>query len=217
MKSIVERHGGTVEKFIGDAVMAVFGLPAVHEDDAVRALQAAAEMQLGLPELGIEGRIGVCTGEVVTGTEERLATGDAVNVAARLQQAAQPGETLLDETTLRLARDAVEAEPVEPLSLKGKARARPRLAARRRVDRRANGASTRSSSGRERELEALARGVGARAQRAELRAGHGRRRRRASESRASWRSSSPPPTRRSSAAAASRTGRGSPTGRWSRC
>ena len=108
MKSIVERHGGVVEKFIGDAVMAVFGLPAVHEDDAVRALRAAAEMQLALPELGIEGRIGVCSGEVVTGTEERLATGDAVNVAARLQQAAQPGEILLGETTLRLARDAVE-------------------------------------------------------------------------------------------------------------
>jgi class 3 adenylate cyclase/tetratricopeptide (TPR) repeat protein len=120
MKSIVERHGGVVEKFIGDAVMAVFGLPAVHEDDAVRALQAAAEMQLTLPELGIEGRIGVCSGEVVTGTEERLATGDVVNVAARLQQAAQPGETLLGETTLRLARDAVETEQVEPLHLKGK-------------------------------------------------------------------------------------------------
>src|SRR6478672_5611485 len=93
MKSIVERHGGVVEKFIGDAVMAVFGLPAVHEDDAVRALRAAAEMQLALPRLGIEGRIGVCSGEVVTGTEERLATGDVVNVAARMQQAAQPGQT----------------------------------------------------------------------------------------------------------------------------
>src|SRR5215210_1428889 len=99
MKTIVEGHGGMVEKFIGDAVMAVFGLPAVHEDDAVRALQAAAEMQLALAELGIEGRIGICSGEVVTGTEERLATGDAVNVAARLQQAAQPGETLLSAAT----------------------------------------------------------------------------------------------------------------------
>jgi class 3 adenylate cyclase len=86
MKSIVERHGGIVEKFIGDAVMAVFGLPAVHEDDAVRALRAAEEMQAALPELGIEGRIGVCSGEVVTGTEERLATGDTVNVAARLHR-----------------------------------------------------------------------------------------------------------------------------------
>src|ERR1700719_3719091 len=88
MKAIVERHGGTVEKFIGDAVMAVFGVPVVHEDDALRALRAAVEMREALPELGIEGRIGVNTGEVVTGTEERLATGDAVNVAARLEQAA---------------------------------------------------------------------------------------------------------------------------------
>ena len=104
MQTIVERHGGLVEKFIGDAVMAVFGLPAVHEDDAVRALRAAVEMQAALPELGIEGRIGVCSGEVVTGTEERLATGDTVNVAARLQQAAQPGEILLGAFTMRLAR-----------------------------------------------------------------------------------------------------------------
>src|SRR6188472_175845 len=76
MKAIVERHGGTVEKFIGDAVMAVFGVPVVHEDDAVRALRAALEMREAFPELGIEGRIGVDTGEVVTGTAERLATGD---------------------------------------------------------------------------------------------------------------------------------------------
>ena len=95
MKAIVESHGGTVEKFVGDAVMAVFGVPAVHEDDAVRALHTAAEMQRAMPDLGIEGRIGVCTGEVVTGTEERLATGDAVNVAARLQSAAQPGQATL--------------------------------------------------------------------------------------------------------------------------
>jgi class 3 adenylate cyclase len=120
MKSIVEHHGGVVEKFIGDAVMAVFGVPVVHEDDAVRALRAAADMQAAMPKLGIEGRIGVCSGEVVTGTEERLATGDTVNIAARLQQAAQPGETLLAEATLRLARDGVEAERVEPLLLKGK-------------------------------------------------------------------------------------------------
>ena len=93
MKAIVESHGGTVEKFIGDAVMAVFGVPLVHEDDALRACRAAVEMRDALPELGIRGRIGVNTGEVVTGTEERLATGDAVNVAARLEQAAQPGRS----------------------------------------------------------------------------------------------------------------------------
>src|SRR6188472_888445 len=97
MKAIVESHGGTVEKFIGDAVMAVFGVPAVHEDDALRGLRAAVAMRDALPELGVEGRIGVMTGEVVTGTEERLATGDAVNVAARLEQAAEPGEVLLGE------------------------------------------------------------------------------------------------------------------------
>ena len=121
MKSIVERHGGSVEKFIGDAVMAVFGVPVVHEDDALRAVRAAVEMRDALPELGLQGRIGVMTGEVVTGTEERLVTGDAVNVAARLEQAAQPGEVLVGQPTLALVRDAVEVEPVEPLALKGKA------------------------------------------------------------------------------------------------
>src|SRR5262245_14682330 len=121
MKAIVERHGGTVEKCIGDAVMAVFGVPVSHEDDALRAVRAAAEMRKALPELGVEARIGVNTGEVVTGTEERLVTGDAVNTAARLEQAAQPGEILLGEPTRELVRGAVEAEPVEPLALKGKA------------------------------------------------------------------------------------------------
>src|SRR6185436_15645883 len=97
-QAIVERHGGTVEKFIGDAVMAVFGVPAVR---------AADELRAGLDELNdeletgygtrLELRMGVNTGEVVTGTEERLATGDAVNVAARLEQAARPGEVLLGE------------------------------------------------------------------------------------------------------------------------
>jgi class 3 adenylate cyclase/predicted ATPase len=121
MKAIVERHGGSVEKFIGDAVMAVFGVPVLHEDDALRAVRAAAEMREALPELGLQGRIGVMTGEVVTGTEERLATGDAVNVAARLEQAAHPGEVLIGSPTLALVRDATDVEPIEPLELKGKA------------------------------------------------------------------------------------------------
>jgi class 3 adenylate cyclase/tetratricopeptide (TPR) repeat protein len=120
MRAVVERHEGTVEKFIGDAVMVVFGVPVAHEDDALRAVRAAAEMRDALPELGVRARIGVNTGEVVTGTEERLATGDAVNVAARLEQAAQPGEVLLGAPTLALVRDAVEVEEVEPLALKGK-------------------------------------------------------------------------------------------------
>jgi class 3 adenylate cyclase len=130
-KAIVERHGGTVEKFIGDAVMAVFGVPAVHEDDALRAVRAADELRGGLDELNdeleqsygtrLELRMGVNTGEVVTGTEERLATGDAVNVAARLEQAAQPGEVLVGEETYGLVREGVEAEPAPPLAAKGKA------------------------------------------------------------------------------------------------
>jgi class 3 adenylate cyclase/tetratricopeptide (TPR) repeat protein len=121
MQVIVERHGGSVEKFIGDAVMAVFGVPVLHEDDALRAVRAAVEMRDALPQLGLQGRIGVMTGEVVAGTEERLATGDAVNVAARLEQAAQPGEVLVGEPTLALVRDAADVEPIEPLELKGKA------------------------------------------------------------------------------------------------
>jgi class 3 adenylate cyclase len=130
MERVVVRHGGTVEKFAGDAVMAVFGVPLLHEDDALRAVRAAGEMREALAglneELGrvygttLEARVGVNTGEVVTGTEERLATGDAVNVAARLEQAAQPGEVLLGEETMRLTWDAVAVEPVEPLALKGK-------------------------------------------------------------------------------------------------
>jgi class 3 adenylate cyclase/tetratricopeptide (TPR) repeat protein len=123
MKAIVEGHEGTVEKFIGDAVMAVFGVPTAHEDDALRAVRAAAEMRDALPELGVQARIGLTTGVVVTGTEERLATGDAVNVAARLEQAAEPGEVLLGEPTLELVQEAVEVEPVAPLTLKGKAKA----------------------------------------------------------------------------------------------
>src|SRR6185369_3995573 len=120
MKTIVESHGGTVEKFIGDAVMAVFGIPAAHEDDALRACRATIEMRDALPELGIRGRIGVNTGEVVTGTEERLATGDAVNVAARLEQAAEAGEVLIGAETVRLVRDAVELGEERRLDLKGK-------------------------------------------------------------------------------------------------
>jgi class 3 adenylate cyclase len=121
MKEIVERHGGTVEKFIGDAVMAVFGVPQVHEDDALRACRAALEMQQAFPELGVEGRIGITTGEVVTGTEERLATGDAVNVASRLQNAAEPGEILVGAATVAHGGGALDVESLEPVQLKGKA------------------------------------------------------------------------------------------------
>ncbi len=159
MSEIVELHGGTVEKFIGDAVMAVFGVPVAHEDDALRACRAAVEMREAFPDLGIEGRIGVGTGEVVTGSEERLATGDALNVAARLQQAAAPGEALIAATTRALAADAVDVEPVEPLVLKGKKRPVPAfrlLGARASVERRHD----TTFVGREHELELIAEAWG---------------------------------------------------------
>ncbi len=93
-----------VEKFVGDAVMAVFGIPVSHEDDALRAVRAAAEMREAIAEHGLEARIGVNTGEVVVGGEgETLVTGDAVNVAARLEQAAPNGEILIG------ARDAARS------------------------------------------------------------------------------------------------------------
>jgi class 3 adenylate cyclase/tetratricopeptide (TPR) repeat protein len=131
MRAALERHGGTVEKFIGDAVMAVFGVPAIHEDDALRAVRAAAEMRDAFRVLNKElerdygvslaARIGVNTGEVVAGDHaDTLVTGDAVNVAARLEQAAEPGTVLIGEKTLRLVRDAVVVEPVPPLEVKGK-------------------------------------------------------------------------------------------------
>ena len=159
MKAIIESHGGTVEKFIGDAVMAVFGVPVLHEDDALRAVRAAVEMRDALPELGVEGRIGVTTGEVVTGTEERLATGDAVNVAARLERAAPPGEILVGAETLALVHDAVEVELPESLALKGKSERVPayRLVALRRTPRRRLGGVF---VGRERELGLLREAFG---------------------------------------------------------
>jgi class 3 adenylate cyclase/tetratricopeptide (TPR) repeat protein len=121
LRTIVERHGGSVEKFVGDAVMAVFGIPASHEDDALRAVRAALEMQEAVSGHGMEARLGINTGEVVVGSEgETLVTGDAVNVAARLEQAAGSGEILIGDHTRRLVRDAVRVGPVEPLGLKGK-------------------------------------------------------------------------------------------------
>jgi len=154
MKAIVESHEGSVEKFIGDAVMAVFGVPVAHEDDALRACRAAVEMRDALPELGVEGRIRVNTGEVLTGTEERLATGDAVNVAARLEQAAAPGEVLIGAETLGLAGGAVEVGEVRLLELKGKSEtvaAYPLVAVREVAER----SHASPFVGRERELQQL--------------------------------------------------------------
>ena len=133
MSDVLVRHGGTVEKFIGDAVMAVFGVPVLHEDDALRAVRAAVEMISAMGQLTAEMqnrwgvgpgvRIGVNTGEVVAGDaagRERVATGDAVNVAARLEQAALPGQVLVGHDTYRLVRDVVRVQAMEPRRLKGK-------------------------------------------------------------------------------------------------
>ncbi|HEX8025528.1 MAG TPA: adenylate/guanylate cyclase domain-containing protein, partial [Candidatus Limnocylindrales bacterium] len=133
MREVLERHGGTVEKFIGDAVVAVFGVPTLHEDDALRAARAAVEMRLALTRLNqalqrergldIQMRVGVNTGQVVVGDARAggsRATGDAVNVAARLQQAAEPGETLVGDSTWRLVRDAVTTGEPREVSVKGR-------------------------------------------------------------------------------------------------
>jgi class 3 adenylate cyclase len=123
LRAILERHGGAVEKFVGDAVMAVFGIPVAYEDDALRAVRAAVEMREAVSVHGLECRIGVNTGDVVVGGEgETLVTGDAVNVAARLEQSAGEGEVLIGSQTRLLVRDAVRVEPVAPLTLKGKSR-----------------------------------------------------------------------------------------------
>jgi class 3 adenylate cyclase/tetratricopeptide (TPR) repeat protein len=138
MRAVLEKHGGTVEKYIGDAIMAVFGLPQLHEDDALRAVRSAAEMQEELVRINsgfeeiygirLENRTGINTGEVVAGdvsVGHRLVTGDTVNVAARLEQNAPTMEILLGEKTYRLVKDAIEAEEVEPLELKGKSEPMP--------------------------------------------------------------------------------------------
>ena len=132
VRAVIERHGGVVEKFIGDAAMAAFGIPTVHEDDALRAVRAACELRGALAEpsaelTGMHGiplqvRVGVNTGEVLVRAAhsgESFATGAAVNIAARLEQAAIPGEILVGEATYRLVQHAVESEPVDPVDLGG--------------------------------------------------------------------------------------------------
>jgi class 3 adenylate cyclase/tetratricopeptide (TPR) repeat protein len=157
LRTILERHGGTVEKFIGDAAMAVFGLPQAHEDDALRAVRAAAEIRDAMAALELEVRIGVNTGEVIAGEGETLVSGDAVNVAARFEQSADAGEIRVGESTEGLVRDAVRTQRLEPLQLKGKA---DPVVAFRLLDVSANApAFTRRIDapfvGRETELEAL--------------------------------------------------------------
>ena len=131
--AVLEQHGGTVEKFVGDEVMAVFGVPAVREDDALRAIRtavalrdwtAALETEFG-SDARLQVRIGINTGEVVVGNPAAghgFVTGDAVTVGKRLEEAAAPGEILLGKDTHILVAHAVEASPLEPLKLKGKRR-----------------------------------------------------------------------------------------------
>jgi class 3 adenylate cyclase/tetratricopeptide (TPR) repeat protein len=171
MRAILEHHGGTVEKFVGDAVLAVFGVPETHEDDALRACRAALEMRERLAGLNdrfeesygtrVALRIGINSGEVVAGdpaSRETFVTGDPVNVAARLEQAAGPNGILLGESTLQLVRGAVEVEAIEPLAAKGKAEP---LAAYRLVSvpvaEMSAGRRETPFTGRERQLEALER------------------------------------------------------------
>jgi class 3 adenylate cyclase/tetratricopeptide (TPR) repeat protein len=130
-RSVIEHHGGTVEKYVGDSVMAVFGIPQLHEDDAVRAVRAAAELRRVLADvneqlerergLRFTIRVGINTGEVVTGDEGgTLVTGDAVNVAKRLEETAVAGEVLVGEATHGLTRASAEFEPLAPITVKGK-------------------------------------------------------------------------------------------------
>jgi len=132
-RQAIELHGGTVEKFVGDAVMAVFGIPQLHEDDALRAVRAADAMRGNLWSLNEElrqqhgmellTRTGINTGEVIAGDPhtQTLVTGDAVNTAARLEQAAEPGTIVIGELTYRLVHEAVDATPLEAVQAKGKA------------------------------------------------------------------------------------------------
>src|SRR6266568_4002851 len=133
MSEVLERHGGTVEKFIGDAVMAVFGIPELHEDDALRAVRAATELRAAMARLNQELeeqlgvhigiRVGLNTGEVVAGDGtggQMLVTGDPVNVAKRLEEAARTGEILVGDGTRRLVENAALLEPRDELTVKGK-------------------------------------------------------------------------------------------------
>ncbi len=173
-RDAVERHGGNVEKFVGDALAAVFGVPVLHEDDALRAVRAAVDLRAAVASLDhalaadglrLSVRIGVNTGLVVAGAATEgfnLVTGDAVNTAARLEQAADDGGILLGESTLALVRESVEVAPAKALSLKGKAQpvpAHPLLRARDAGELVARGGSL--LVGRDADLDALGDAFGA--------------------------------------------------------
>jgi class 3 adenylate cyclase/tetratricopeptide (TPR) repeat protein len=117
----IERFGGTVEKFAGDAVMAAFGVPQAHEDDSERAVRAALEILSTVDDLGLQARIGIEAGEVVTGAgDSTFATGEAVNLAARLQQVAEPGQILLGPAAHRLTLGRIQVDDVGPVEVRGR-------------------------------------------------------------------------------------------------
>jgi class 3 adenylate cyclase/tetratricopeptide (TPR) repeat protein len=171
----ITRYEGLLEKFMGDAVLAVFGVPRAHEDDAERAVRAAHEMQAILSELNrgfaaegkptLQMRIGLEAGEVLVdleraaGRRDRMLTGDAVNIAARLQTSAQPGHILVGPTVYASTKDVIEYQELEPLELKGKAERVPawrvlRIKARTRGERPRLGMEARMV-GRDEELSVL--------------------------------------------------------------
>src|SRR5436305_8427475 len=117
----VTTHGGIVEKFAGDAVLAAFGVAQAHEDDAERAIRAGLGILAAVKSLELEARVGIESGEVVVDTvDSTFATGEAVNLAARLQQSAGPGEILIGPAARSLAQDAIELEEVDPIEIKGR-------------------------------------------------------------------------------------------------
>ena len=222
MNTIVERHGGTVEKFIGDAVMAVFGVPVLHEDDALRALRAAVEMREAFPELGIQGRD---RRDHRRGRDRHRGAARATRRRRQRRCSArsrrrEPGEILIGRETYRLTRDAVEVEALEPLSAEGQGRAGSRriVCSPFRARRASRRHAVAPMVGRGREQRHARERVGACDVRAVVSAVHdsraGRRgqvapRGRVPRGLARW-------TRSSCAAAVSPTGRASPTGRSSR-
>lgn len=178
LSAVVVDHGGLIEKFAGDAMLAIFGVPVTHEDDAFRAVRAALRMQRAMEILASElaaaarqplaVRIGIETGEVfvdrgrATRERDRMVTGDPVNVAARLQQAADPGAVLIGPVLWAAVGGSIEADELDPLHLKGKAEPIPAWRARRistAPDRRMPFGHEAPLIGRDGELETLTEAV----------------------------------------------------------
>jgi class 3 adenylate cyclase/tetratricopeptide (TPR) repeat protein len=164
VRSELERHGGTVEKFIGDAVMALFGAPTAHEDDPERAVRAALAIRDFALEEGLELRVGITTGEALVSLDaspaegEGMASGDVVNTAARLQSAAPVNGILADETTYRATRQAIDYDDAPDVEAKGKSRPIPvwkAVAARARFGVDVAHEARASLVGRDRELSVL--------------------------------------------------------------